>query len=258
VPTTRPLQPTRLPTQSRRRRRAEDVVRGLFGLLVTLVVVVGPPVGLVVLVGNPLPEEAPNSDWLTAEISSDTLLAILAIVLWLAWLHFVICLLVELVSDRRGRGLAPQVPGGGVGTQALARRLAGAVLLLASTSAATLPPATASTDRAPAETSSTSERSTTTVAPRSGKEVARAAPVPDARGVVKYYEVQPPSGRHYETLWDIAERFLGSGLRYKEIFELNHGVLQPDGRKLTNADRDRTGRCRAGRCRAGRCRAGRC
>jgi hypothetical protein len=236
VPATHPLQPTRLPTQSRRRRRGGEVVRGLFGLLVTLVVVVGPPVGLVVLVGNPLPDQAPNSDWLTAEISSDTLLAILAIVLWLAWLHFVICLLVELVSDRRGRGLAPQVPGGGVGTQALARRLAGAVLLLASTSAATLPPATASSDRAPAETPSTTEGSATTVAPRSGEDGARIAPVRDARGVVKYYEVQPPSGRHYETLWDIAERFLGSGLRYKEIFELNHGVLQPDGRKLTNAD----------------------
>src|SRR5262245_46845025 len=188
------------------------------------------------MVGNPLPDEAPNSDWLTAEISTDTLLSILAIVLWLAWLHFVICLLVELVSDRRGRGLAPQVPGGGVGTQALARRLAGAVLLLASTSAATLPPATASSDRAPAETPSMTEGSGTTVAPRSGEDGARIAPVRDARGVVKYYEVQPPSGRHYETLWDIAERFLGSGLRYKEIFELNHGVLQPDGRKLTNAD----------------------
>lgn len=236
MPATRPLQPTRLPTQSRRRRRGGDVVRGLFGLLVTLIVVAGPPVGLVLLVGNPLPDEAPNSDWLTAEISSDTLLAILALVLWLAWLHFVICLLVELVSDRRGRGLAPQVPGGGVGTQALARRLAGAVLLLAGTSAATLPPAAASSDRAPAETPSTPERSTTSVAARPGEDGARVAAVRDARGVVKYYEVQPPSGRHYETLWDIAERFLGSGLRYKEIFELNHGVLQPDGRKLTNAD----------------------
>jgi hypothetical protein len=236
VPATHPNQPTRLPTQSRGRRRGGEVVRGLAGLLATLVVVVGLPAGLVLLVGNPLPDEAPNSDWLTAEISTDTLLAILAIVLWLAWLHFVICLFVELVSDRRGRGLAPHVPGGGVGTQALARRLVSAVLLLAGTSAATLPAATASSDRAPDPAPGASETSSTTVtAPQGGDRVPQAAGR-GAEGVVKYYEVQPPSGRHYDTLWDIAERFLGSGLRYKEIFELNHGVLQPDGRKLTNAD----------------------
>src|SRR5262245_37941443 len=190
------------------------------------------------MVGNPLPDEAPNSDWLTAEISTDTLLSILAIVLWLAWLHFVICLLVEFRSDRRGRGLAPHVPGGGVGTQALARRLVGAVLLLAGASAATLPSATATGHRAPDQTTA-SAQAAPTATPRgeaSQRAVPTTAPIRNVDGVVKYYEVQPSSGRHYDTLWDIAERFLGSGLRYKEIFELNHGVLQPDGRKLTNAD----------------------
>ena len=236
---TRSHQPTRLPTQSRGRRRGGEVLRGLFGLLATLVVVVGVPVGLVALVGNPLPDQAPSSDWLTAEISAETLLSILAIVLWLSWLHFVICLLVEFSSDRRGRGLAPHVPGGGVGTQALARRLVGAVLLLTGASAATLPAATASGDRAPDQTTASATSAPTVAAPGQPSQrsaATTAAPLRNVDGVVKYYEVQPSSGRHYDTLWDIAERFLGSGLRYKEIFELNHGVLQPDGRKLTNAD----------------------
>ncbi|HEU0286086.1 MAG TPA: LysM peptidoglycan-binding domain-containing protein, partial [Nocardioidaceae bacterium] len=239
MPATRSHQPTRLPTQSRGRRRGGEVLRGLFGLLSTLVVVVGVPVGLVALAGNPLPDQAPSSDWLTAEISTETLLSILAIVLWLAWLHFAVCLLVEFRSDRRGRGLAPHVPGGGVGTQALARRLVGAVLLLAGASAATLPAATASGDRAPDQTTASTATAPTAAAPgQSGQRSAATTAVPlrNTDGVVKYYEVQPSSGRHYDTLWDIAERFLGSGLRYKEIFELNHGVLQPDGRKLTNAD----------------------
>jgi len=236
VPATRPNQPTRLPSQSRGSKRGGEVVRGLVGLLATLIVVVGLPAGLVLLVGNPLPEEAPNGDWLTAEISTDTLLAVLAIVLWLAWLHFVICLFVELVSDRRGRGLAPHVPGGGVGTQALARRLVSAVLLLAGTSAATLPAATASSDRAPDPAPGAAGTASATVAAQQAGDRVPQAVDRNAEGVVKYYEVQPPSGRHYDTLWDIAERILGSGLRYKEIFELNHGVLQPDGRKLTNAD----------------------
>ena len=37
-----------------------------------------------------------------------------------------------------------------------------------------------------------------------------------------------------EFLWEIAERFLGSGYRYPEIFDLNEGRLQPDGGRLTD------------------------
>ncbi|MCK9897681.1 LysM domain-containing protein [Frankia sp. AgB32] len=56
--------------------------------------------------------------------------------------------------------------------------------------------------------------------------------VPGER-VVKLYEVQPAEGRHHDTLWGIAERFLGDGLRYREIFDLNEGRTQPDGRTLS-------------------------
>ena len=233
MPTTHPSQPTRLPTSSRAHRRGGEVLRGLLGLIALLAVAVGIPVALVILVGNPLPDEAPNSDWLTAEISSDTVLDVLAMVMWLAWLHFVVCLVVELVSDRRGRGLAPSVPGGRVGTQALARRLVGAVVLLAGTTAATLPVASASADRTPERVTAVAEA---TESPTPSSVDPSTSAIRAADGVVKYYEVQPPSGRNYDTLWDIAERFLGSGLRYREIFELNHGVLQPDGRKLIDAD----------------------
>ncbi|WP_207770443.1 LysM peptidoglycan-binding domain-containing protein, partial [Frankia canadensis] len=51
--------------------------------------------------------------------------------------------------------------------------------------------------------------------------------------VVKLYEVRPAEGRHHDTLWGIAERFLGDGLRYREIFDLNEGRTQPDGRTLS-------------------------
>ncbi len=56
--------------------------------------------------------------------------------------------------------------------------------------------------------------------------------VPGER-VVKLYEVRPAEGRHHDTLWGIAERFLGDGLRYREIFDLNEGRTQPDGRVLS-------------------------
>ena len=43
---------------------------------------------------------------------------------------------------------------------------------------------------------------------------------------------KPPQGRHHDTLWDIAERHLGDGLRWKEIYELNRHRPQPDGHRL--------------------------
>ena len=36
----------------------------------------------------------------------------------------------------------------------------------------------------------------------------------------------------HDTLWLLAEQYLGAGERYVEIVELNHGVGQPDGRSL--------------------------
>jgi LysM repeat protein len=53
---------------------------------------------------------------------------------------------------------------------------------------------------------------------------ARLAPPPT-------YEVQ-----RRDTLWDIAERHLGDPFRWPEIFALNQGKVQPDGRCLTDPD----------------------
>jgi hypothetical protein len=48
----------------------------------------------------------------------------------------------------------------------------------------------------------------------------------------KVYEVKAPAGRQHDSLWAIAERHLGDGRRYQEIFVLNEGRPQPDGRTL--------------------------
>ncbi|MEN3360364.1 MAG: hypothetical protein V7637_4346, partial [Mycobacteriales bacterium] len=52
-------------------------------------------------------------------------------------------------------------------------------------------------------------------------------------GEVRKYVVVPREGRQRDSLWDIAERYLGSGTRCREIFELNQDRLQPDGERLT-------------------------
>src|SRR5579863_3711438 len=57
----------------------------------------------------------------------------------------------------------------------------------------------------------------------------------------KIYVVKPPVGRFHESLWEIAENHLGDGRRYREIFELNKDLPQPDGSTLTIASLIRPG-----------------
>ena len=142
-----------------------------------------------------------------------------------------------------------------LGTQTLARRLVATILLLAGTAVVTVGPATAAS--APVSASAPSSVSSVTVdrlVPTAQDSVhptghaagAHARPAADdlerathadvKQSVTTFYDVKPPRGRHYDTLWDIAERYLGDGLRYKEIWQLNKDVVQADGRVLRNAD----------------------
>ena len=57
----------------------------------------------------------------------------------------------------------------------------------------------------------------------------------------KVYVVGPPEGTHNESLWEIAQQHLGDGRRYREIFEMNVGRIQPDGAKLTTPSLIRPG-----------------
>jgi hypothetical protein len=50
---------------------------------------------------------------------------------------------------------------------------------------------------------------------------------------VPFYVVQETFGGEQEFLFEIAQRFLGDGNRFNEIFELNKGRRQPDGGAMT-------------------------
>lgn len=235
--------PARLPAYtpdplSRRRER----LRGALAALTVLVVVVGVPAALVLAIGLPVPRSLPTRESLTGELEAMTILRILSVVVWLAWAHFVICLVVEWRAERRGAGLPGRVPFGS-GTQSAARRLVASMLLLGGAATIAIPaagsidaerPAPASAPAAPSPR--TADPVNQAIDPRSAPPVVDRPVREQKEQVKKLYDVKSREGRHYDTLWGIAERFLGDGLRYKEIYALNKGKLQPDGRKLTKPD----------------------
>ncbi|MDX6263293.1 MAG: hypothetical protein QOH84_4981 [Kribbellaceae bacterium] len=252
VKTGAPVRNARLPQRSG--GGAGDRLRGLFSLVAIVAIVGGVPYLLLTFFGTPWPDRMPNRDVLFDELSAQTIIGIIAFFIWVAWLHFVICLIAEAVAEVRGHGLSPRIPLGG-GSQTLARRLISGVVLIAGAASVTLPVASAVTATSvgnPTSVSVAQSNDNSSIEafrqtePRSSVQIG-VAPVKHtqtgvrtnndhAGQVVKYTEVRPPQGRNYDCLWDIAERYLGEGRRYKEIYDLNHNKLQPDGRRLTNPD----------------------
>lgn len=239
----------RAPTASERPSAWRSAGAGL----ALLAVVLGVPALLLLTLGPPPLPSGLSLAVLTGAVSVDALLGVLIWVLWLAWLQFTVCAVVEAVSALRGSGVPGHVPLSG-GMQTLVRRLVIAALLV--TTAAS--PATA----APAVLAPASEP----VAAVQAEDGARADQSPQAAaqddaaperaaqeaGDVTYrlgdavldpevgaqlvgrrvYVVQPPQGHYHDNLWDIAERSLGDGRAYQQIYDLNAGRVQPDGLSL--------------------------
>ncbi len=245
----------RLPRQpAGEHARGREVRLGLLGVLGIAVLVIGVPLALSVFVGYPLPRSAPSKAWLTQSVTATLIIKILACVVWVLWAHFVVCLIAEWRALRHGR-LPGDVPFGG-GSQVIARRLVAAALLLAGTAAHVRQPRIHRLRAVHHRPPAVRRRSTRSCRPRSSARVRATSPRPRSRPSrpqrrrphgepteqgVKNYVVKPPQGRHYDSLWDIAHRTLGDGLRYKEIFALNKDRIQHDGRKLIDANLIRPG-----------------
>lgn len=242
-------------------RSIGDVVKAFLALVALAALVVGVPLSLASLVGWPLPSSAPSLEMLQRELSVGAFLRVLAVLVWVAWAQFTACVLVEVKAAVSGVGIPRRVPGAGP-SQLLARQLVGALLLLSSAAASFTPglsqlgsafdgpgsaPVVAEAELTPGRQAADRSPGIVEVDPAvvlpeqdadQGAEGERAAPTPPSR---TYYRIQPPEGRHHDTLWGIADRHLGDGLRYKEIYQLNKGRVQPDGSKLTEASLIRPG-----------------
>jgi transcriptional activator len=243
------------------RRPIRDVLPGLAAVLLLLGLLAGVPFALVALVGWPLPRRLPTLglETLRAPVDATTLVNVLVLVVWVAWAQFTACVLVEVKAAVAGAGLPAKVPLGGL-NQLLARQLVAAALLLTTSAVGLAPtrigPGGAVPPRPPAVAAQAGGETRTGGAPASAAhEPAGGGPeLPGSRSASparvdrshpprarKIYVVQPPKGRHHESLWEIAERHLGDGRRYPEIFQLNQGREQPDGDRLTLASLIRPG-----------------
>ena len=213
--------------------------------------VAGPPLLLLALVGSPVqpPASLRTANALTQAVDDQAVLWLLGAVGWLLWAHLLLALTVELARQTRGSTLRIPLPGLLFGANAaLASHLIASLLLtgpaathgaltpaVARTMAATAATATSATPAAPDEAALPTSAPLRHGDPLTTKPDATttATAAPGARLI--QCRVLPPNGRDHDTLWDIAERHLGDGMRWRDIYALNQGRLMPDGQRLTRA-----------------------
>jgi hypothetical protein len=226
--------------QSRLLRRA-----GALALLAA--VVAGPPLLLVSLVGSPAdpPASLRSPGALTQALDDRAVLWLLGTVGWLLWAHLLLALAAELARQTRGSAVRVPLPGLLFGANAALASHLIATLLLSGPAAshgaltpavarvtvsavAAAPIATMTPDAVPTPAG---DQTSSTAAAAGSPATTAATPSPN----LIQCRVLPPQGRDHDTLWDIAERHLGDGTRWRDIYALNEGRLMPDGRRLTRA-----------------------
>ncbi|SEP53804.1 LysM peptidoglycan-binding domain-containing protein [Amycolatopsis saalfeldensis] len=219
-------------------------VRGVLAALALLAFIAGVPCGLLALGAGPArlvpgrwPDPVPISQWPEriwnalrwAWLTGDLVLWLIIAVAWAGWLALTISVIVEVLRQTRHgvravRGLVGRVPRG--------RWIAGlvAAVVVASSAgtavAANGPPAAPAAATAPpwphphptAASRATAAGTGPDPAARADAPVAAAAP----GDTVRYTVV------HGDTLWGLAERHLGAGIRYHEIVRLNPTLHAPD------------------------------
>ena len=222
------------------RRTLFTTARSALAALALAGLLVGLPVALAALAGLPLPTRLPTlhqmADALSgSSISDATLIKAIAFVCWLAWAQLVVCVLVEVHAWVRGH-TAVRLPLGGL-LQPLARQLVlTAVMLLPSVRPTAASPMPIRSVAAVGGFIAEGQNSLTT-----GPGVTTSAVPPEAVPQVPAVPAPTCVVRVRDSLWRLAERHLGSGYRWREIFGLNEGVRQADGRSLRDPDVVRPG-----------------
>ena len=203
--------------------------RGLASLALLVGLVVGVPAALLVLGGDPLPQDRDPALLWAALLRPDdgTVLArLLTLVGWLAWLVFVLSLLVELVNLVRRRSSDLVLPGLG-GVQQWAAGLMLAVVALGGAAQLVSAPATPTSvlsRAAPEQDASPRPLDQADLEQGASEAAVPDAPVPDPVAVA------PAPRGHRERvhvveagddLWSLAEHYYGRGQEWRRIAAAN-------------------------------------
>ncbi|HMJ78502.1 MAG TPA: LysM peptidoglycan-binding domain-containing protein, partial [Iamia sp.] len=153
---------------------------------------------------------------------------VLAAVVWVAWMQVVAAVVVEVRALMRG-GLPRSVRGLGLG-QSFAGPLVAAIVLAWPAGAMARPAPTPAQPLASALIAAPPPRVEAEVA--SGSAWSESSPGEEASSGESASALVEHVVERRDTLWDIAERYCGSGTAAPELFELNRGRTQPDGGAL--------------------------
>ncbi len=227
-----------------RARRARRLLAALGALVALGVVLVGVPVALLQLGSWPI-TGVPTGDQIrdlpSTVVTDDAVIAILTVLLWVAWAAFVASVLVEIVAHVRARvrGEARPVRAGGGPVQGAARYLVGTIMMSLGplTAAGSAVPVGAATfDPPPAAQAEYTAFWSPQAAPDTG--IGHVLDVDDASWEVVAPATRPATvtvGRG-DTAWSLAADHLGDGARWREIWEANRTRTQPDGAVWSDED----------------------
>jgi DNA-binding SARP family transcriptional activator len=218
-----------------RRRSPATAVRGAVALMTLIALVIGLPLALYKLGGDPLPRHIPAWHQVTSLLlhrdNGAVFLGAVRDVSWIAWAAFTAAVAAEAQAALRGRS-APRLRLGGM--QHTASWLI-ALIALAFTSQPVA--VLASTAHAPVVTVS-AVRSGPPAASPAGLSPDRPATAatddPSAPQVMSMGFYQMVTVRSGDCLWSIAQRYLGDGDLYPEIVKLNFGHHMGDGQTFTD------------------------
>ncbi|WP_233438639.1 BTAD domain-containing putative transcriptional regulator [Actinokineospora spheciospongiae] len=218
------------------------VVRGGLAAVVLLALLVGMPWALTRFVGWPLPDHLPSwaqvQSVLLGPMTTTFLLDILACLCWITWAAFTLDLARCAADLARGGFDTARLPELTATTpvRALTGVLLATVLLAVSGNRA----APAASSSAPLGTgaqivagaAARQHPPAAEVVVHEARTAARAGTVGTPVRPESVLVLAPRNGIH-DSLWRIAARTLGDGARWPDIFELNKGKPQPNGRTLT-------------------------
>lgn len=199
---------------------------------------IGVPVLLIATVGNPWP---PEGLVLTAPLTDNAIIGMLATATWVMWAQLVVCVIGETIEATRERHQDISLPGVLGLQRQLARALVGAIIVAVVSAPTSTTVVSARADAAPV--ASVPDKPTTTGSANGIPEKPEAGTPGLAMENPPGAESQPPTVtvQRGDTLWALAAKHLGEPERWDEIAVLNDGADMGDGHTFTTARNIRPG-----------------